>query len=84
MSAPRRFHDAVVGFIGLSVEDTESRRFELMFRWALLSGMLAGDPGRKALFVFFIVKNTRKIRAHSERYINITAGIFEICTWFIF
>ena len=54
----------------MSVEDSESRRFDLphadFFRFFFF----------KFAFVFV------KICAHSERYINLTAGIFEIQSFF--
>ena len=69
----------------MSVEDSESRRFELTFGRVFLRpilpkicpGISLGAGGVEKFETFF-----SKICAHSERYRNILAGTFEIRTSF--
>ena len=62
----------------MSVQDSESRRFEQTFGWVFL---------RPTGIIFFGVFEKfetffSKICAHSERYRNLLAGIFEILTFY--
>ena len=66
----------------MSVEDSESRRFELTFGYVLLRPILAQHPSR-IFSLFFLVWNFFFGRcAHSDRYRNLMAGIFEIQGFF--
>ena len=68
----------------MSVEDSESRRFELTFGWVFVRPILAQDLPRNSFFRFFfkVFFFFSKICAHSERYRNLLAGIFENGTFF--
>ena len=49
------FHDAVVDFCrSMSVEDSDSRRFELTFGWGFLRPILAQHLPRNYFFPFFL------------------------------
>ena len=63
----------------MPVEDSESRRFELTFGGVLLRPILAQLLPRNCFFLFCNL--FLKICAHSERYRNLIAGIFEIKTF---
>ena len=65
----------------ISVEDSESRRFELTFGW-VLSGRSWPNISPEIIFLFFLnVWNFLfKICAHSERYRHLLADIFELQT----
>ena len=68
----------------MSVEDAESRRFELAFGCAFLRPTSAQDLPRNIFSGFFKKFETfvPKFCAHSERYRNLMAGISEIPTFF--
>ena len=68
----------------MSVQDSESRRFEQTFGRVFLRPILAQDRPRKYFFGVFEKFETffSKICAHSERYRNLLAGIFEILTFY--
>ena len=52
--APFRFHDAVVGFVDRSVEDAESRCFELNTGLSFSQADLGLISGQECFFRFFI------------------------------
>ena len=84
-SAPRSdFMAQSLVFPSMSVEDSESRRFESTFGWVFLRPILAQHRPRNSFrFLFWKAWNLfSKICAHSERYRNLLAGIFEILTFY--
>ena len=63
----------------MSVEHSESRRFKLNVSLSFSQADLGPKSGQDFIFRFFQVWNFFcKICAHSERYRNITAGIFKV------
>ena len=67
----------------MSVEDAESRRFELTFRCVFLRPILAQHLVRNYFFHFFFqVYIFFGGRFVLMRYINLLAGIFEIQVFF--
>ena len=68
----------------MSVEDSESRRFELTFGWVFLRPFLAQDRPSNYFSGFFEKFELffSKICAHSERYRNLLAGVFEFLTFY--
>ena len=68
----------------MSVQDSESRRFEQTFGWIILRSIFAHDLPRNYFFRgFWKVRNFfSKICAHSERYRYLLAGVFEILTFY--
>ena len=76
--APFRFHGAVVGFVGRSLSRTRNFAPSNKHLAEFSSG-----PGIILLGVFEKIDTfLSKICAHSERYRNILAGIFEILTFY--
>ena len=62
----------------MSVQDSESRRFEQTFGWVFLIG-----PGTIFFGIFEKFETFfSKICAHGERYRNLLAGIFEILPFY--
>ena len=71
----------------MSFQDSESRRFEQTFLiWLSFSQADLGPKSAQEMYFsgFFEQFETffLKICAHSERYRNLLAGIFEILTFF--
>ena len=69
----------------MSVEDSESRRFELNGWLSFSQADLDPTSAQELFFFAFFWKFGTlflKICAHSERYRNLIAGIFEILTFF--
>ena len=81
--APFRFHDAVVGFVDRCL--SESRRLESNI-WLIFSQADFGPTSAQEVFFSFLFFNLEhffvETCAHSERYRNFMAGIFEIQTIF--
>ena len=81
--APFRFHGAVVGFVHRCLSRTRNLAASSQHLAEFSQPILAQDlprnsfwgGGLKSLKLFF-----SKICAHSERYRNLLAGIFEILT----
>ena len=69
---PFRIHDAVVGSRSMSVEDLESRRFELNIRLSLLKPVLAQSRPQNCFFgVFQKIRTFRSNnRAHNKMYLK--------------
>ena len=61
----------------MSVVDSESRRFELNTRPSFSQADLGRTPRQELVFPLFFFTFLVKICAHSERYRNRMAGIFE-------
>ena len=79
--APFRFHGAVVGFIDQC--QSRTRNLELTFDLSFSEADLGLTSAQELLFSFFFKFGTffSKTCAHSERYRNLVAGIFELQTF---
>ena len=69
----------------MSVEDSESRRFELNIWLSFSQADLGPTSSQELLFSLFLESLELfflEICAYSERYRNLMAGIFEIQTFF--
>ena len=69
----------------MSVQDSESRRFEQTFGWVFFRPISWPKIAQELLFSGFLESLKLfflKICAHSERYRNLLAGIFEIPTFY--
>ena len=81
--APFRFHDAVVGFVDRCLSRSRDLAASIIFFAECFSGRSC--PNIRPGFVFsfcFISIFVGEIRAHSDECRNISAGIFEIQTFF--
>ena len=82
---PFRFHGAVVVYVDRCLSRTRNlAASNKTFGRVILRPILNQDRPRIFFFVFFSKFESlfSKIGAHSERYRNILAGIFEILTFF--
>ena len=68
----------------MSVQDSESRRFELRGHWVFLRLILAQRLPRHMLFLFFLKFGSffQKVCAHSEQYRKVMLCTFEIQSFF--
>ena len=83
--APSRFHGAVVGFVARCLSGTRNLAASNKHLAEFFSGRSWPKIGRGIIFFGVFEKFETffsKICAHSERYRNLFAGIFEIVTFY--